>query len=93
MGTHSGTVGPGTIVIISGISANVGTTTVYAGVVDTAGNVGCYGTAGHTYTRSAPVAVTTPTLTLTTDSGVSVSDGVTNDVSSFRAYCSGWRTS
>ena len=39
---------------ISGIAVNVGATTIYAGVVDNAGNVGCYGT-GHTYTRTLPV--------------------------------------
>ena len=69
VGTHSGTVSSGTTVDISGITATVGANTVYAAVVDTAGNVGCYGT-GHTYTRQVTATLSTGTPSTLTEANL-----------------------
>ena len=58
-GTVEGTVAAGgTDVDITSPNLNTGPNTIYGGVVDTAGNVGCYAT-GATYTRTAPTASAT----------------------------------
>ena len=76
-GTVEGTVaGGGTTVVITSPTLAVGGNDLYGGVVDDAGNVGCYGTAA-TYTRKVGIAVTAASPSPLTEDAL---DGATVDV-------------